>query len=69
METKISKAQLDVWEMKERAYEEIKDMTLSEAVRFIHEQTKDTIAQIEKNRAIKKAAEVQTSCRDLEQKH
>lgn len=46
MEPKVSKAQLSVWEWKEKAYEEIKHLSILEQMRIIHEQTKKTIAQI-----------------------
>ncbi len=67
MEPRISKAQLEVWEWKERAYESIKHLPLEEAIRVIHERTKDTVAEIERNRAMKKVAETQVLLRDLEQ--
>ena len=54
MEIKISKAQLEVWEWKEKAYEEIKHLPLVEQMRIIHEQSKQTIALINKK---KKAAD------------
>lgn len=46
MEVKISKAQLAVWEWKEKAYEEVKHLPIAEQMRLIHEQTKKTVAQI-----------------------
>jgi len=46
MEVKISKAQLAVWEWKEKAYEEVKHLPIVEQMRLIHEQTKKTVAQI-----------------------
>lgn len=69
MEPKTSKAQIEVWEMKERAYESIKHLPLDEALRVIHERTKDTIAQIERNRVLKKEKLIQISARELEQPH
>lgn len=53
MKPKISKAQLSVWEWKEKAYEEIQHLPIMEQMRVIHERTKQTVAQINKN---KKAA-------------
>lgn len=50
MEIKISKAQLAVWEWKDKAYEEIKHLPIMEQMRIIHEQTKQTIAQIKKKK-------------------
>ena len=41
METKVSKAQLEVWEWKEKAYEEMKHLSTREQIRLIHEQTKE----------------------------
>lgn len=55
MDIKISKAQLDVWEWKDRAYEEIKHLPILEQMRLIHEQTKQTVAQIKKKKKQKAA--------------
>ena len=41
METKVSKSQLEVWEWKEKAYEEMKHLSTREQIRLIHEQTKE----------------------------
>jgi len=51
MEFKISKAQLSVWEWKDKAYEEIKDFSILEQMQIIHERTKQTVAQIKVNKA------------------
>ena len=51
---KVSKAQLEVWEWKEKAYEEMKDMTSQERLKYLHEQTKDLVDQIKKARQNKK---------------
>ncbi len=51
MEVKISKAQLSVWEWKDKAYEEIKHLSILEQMNIIHERTKQTIAQININKA------------------
>lgn len=48
METKISKAQLEVWDWKEKAYEEMKHLSTREQMNFIHEQTKDIVENIKK---------------------
>ena len=52
MEHKTSKAQLEVWEWKEKAYEQIKDMPLKKALEFILKSTGDIVAQIKKNQNI-----------------
>lgn len=51
METKVSKAQLSVWEWKEKAYEELKHLPILEQMRIIHERTQETINQIKINKA------------------
>ncbi len=51
MEYKVSKAQLSVWEWKEKAYEEIKHLPILEQMRIIHERTQTTIMQINQNKA------------------
>ncbi len=56
MEPKISKAQLSVWEWKDKAYEEVKHLPIVEQMRIIHERTKETVAQINRKKASKKAA-------------
>ena len=48
MEHKISKAQLEVWEWKEKAYEQIKDMPLKKALEFILKNTREIVAQIKR---------------------
>jgi hypothetical protein len=48
METKISKAQLEVWDWKEKAYEEMKHLSTLEQMNLIHEQTKDMVENIKK---------------------
>ena len=53
METKISKAQLSVWDWKEKAYEEIKHLPIMEQLRIIHENTKQTVEQINNKKAAK----------------
>jgi hypothetical protein len=61
MEVKISKAQLAVWEWKDKAYEEIKHLPIMEQMRIIHECTKQTVAQINKNKRKKGALSSTTS--------
>ncbi|MPR32424.1 hypothetical protein [Salmonirosea aquatica] len=46
MEPKISKAQLEVWEWKEKLYEEFKDMPLREAMQIMHDRTQPIIEEI-----------------------
>jgi len=41
MEVKVSKAQTEVCEWKEKAYEQIKGMTKEERIKFILSQTKE----------------------------
>ena len=40
MEAKVSKAQLEVWEWKEKAYSQVKDMPLDKAIGFFIQQAK-----------------------------
>lgn len=56
MEIKISKAQISVWEWKDKAYEEIKHLPILEQMHLIQERTKQTIAQINMNKAKNKAS-------------
>ena len=42
----VSKAQLEVWEWKEKAYEEMKHLTTNEQMKLIHEQTKELVERI-----------------------
>lgn len=51
METNTSKAQLAVWEWKEKAYESVKHLPILEKMRVIHEQTKQAVEQINKAKA------------------
>ena len=48
MKHKISEAQQEVWEWKEKAYEQIKDMPMKKALEFILKNTSDIIEQIKK---------------------
>ena len=50
METKISKAQLEVWEWKEKAYQEMKHLSTLEQMNLIHEQTKYLVENIRKKK-------------------
>jgi len=46
METKISKAQLEVWEWKEKAYNKIKDLPKGKVLSYIIADTKEIEEQI-----------------------
>jgi hypothetical protein len=48
MKAKVSKAQLEVWEWKEKAYNQIKDMSLDKGIDFIMEQTRHISDKIKK---------------------
>lgn len=50
MEAKISKAQLEVWEWKEEAYEDMKHLSTREQMALIHEQTRDVIENVKKKK-------------------
>ena len=50
MKAKISKAQLEVWEWKERAFEELKKIPEKERVDYIMKKVKKTIDEIKKNK-------------------
>ncbi|WP_373516032.1 hypothetical protein [Persicitalea sp.] len=66
MKAVLSKAQIEVWERKGTSCEAVKHLSIGDAMRFIHERTEDTIAQIERNRAMEKAVEAQALFRELE---
>jgi hypothetical protein len=48
MKSEISKAQLDVWEWKEKAYSEIKHLKGVERLKFILAETATTVAALKK---------------------
>jgi len=50
MENKVSKAQLEVWEWKEKAYEEMKHSSTRDQMQLIHGQTKKLVERIKKNK-------------------
>ncbi len=50
MENKVSKAQLEVWEWKEKAYEEMKHLSTRDQMQLIYEQTKKLVERIKKNK-------------------
>ena len=54
METKESKAQLEVWEWKEKLYQQVKDLPRGEMLKFILAQTKDTVANLKAKQKISK---------------
>jgi hypothetical protein len=61
MEAKVSKAQIAVWKWKEKAYESLKHLPILDQMRLIREQTRDSIAQINENKAKRKRQEPRTS--------
>jgi len=50
MKAKVSKAQLEVWDWKEKAYNQIKDMSLEKGIEFIMQQTKQLADDLRKKR-------------------
>jgi len=50
MGAKISKAQIEVWEWKEKAYEEVKDLSIEDAVKYILAQTRPIIEELKRKR-------------------
>lgn len=50
MKSKISKAQLEVWEWKEKSYQEMKHLSTLEQMNLIHEQTKVLADNIKKKK-------------------
>ena len=50
MESKISKAQIEVWEWKKSAYDQIKDLPMEDQMKFIIAQTRKTIKQIKESK-------------------
>lgn len=54
MTAKISKAQLEVWEWKEKAYFLIKELPKEEQIKFILRQTKETVERIKAKKKQKK---------------
>lgn len=53
MKAKVSKAQLEVWDWKEKAYNQIKDMSLEKGIDFIMQQTKQLADELKKKRRTK----------------
>jgi hypothetical protein len=54
-DSQVSKAQLEVWEWKEKAYEEMKHLSTGEQINFIHEETKELVERIRKKKQIRQA--------------
>ena len=54
MENKVSKAQLEVWEWKEKAYHAMKHLSPHEQLAYIHEQTKELRERIKKKKQLSK---------------
>ncbi len=52
METNISKAQLEVWEWKNRLYEEIKDLPENEQLKYIINKVKKTVEEIKRKKKL-----------------
>ena len=50
MEAKTSKAMLEVWEAKNRLYEELKNIPIKDRSKYIDEKTKAAIAKLRKAR-------------------
>jgi hypothetical protein len=54
-DSQVSKAQLEVWEWKEKAYEEMKHLSTGEQINFIHEETKELVERIRKKKQLRQA--------------
>ena len=50
MKTKISKAQEEVWEWKEKAFRNLEEIPEKQRVKYIYSKTKETIDRIRKNK-------------------
>jgi hypothetical protein len=50
METKVSKAQIEVWDWKETLYEELKNIPKSERLSYIKGKVSETIKKINKKK-------------------
>lgn len=53
METKVSKAQTEVWKWKDKAYKQIRKMPLDKGIEFILKQTQKTVEELERKRKSK----------------
>lgn len=56
MQAKISKAQTEVWEWKEKLYEELKNIPSSERIGYLMKKAHATVAAIKKKRELKKGS-------------
>jgi len=52
METQISKAQTDVWKLKELVYNKIKKIPKDKRIKFIIDDTKETIENLLKDKEL-----------------
>ena len=52
MKTKISKSQLEVWEWKEKLYEEIKNIEKNKRISFLINKSKETVNNVLKEKKI-----------------
>ena len=50
METKISQAQIEVWEWKERLHEELKHLPRNKRLQYINEKPKETVEMLKKEK-------------------
>ena len=50
MRTKISKAQEEVWEWKEKAFKRLEEIPQRQRVKYISDSTRETIEKIKKNK-------------------
>ena len=50
METKVSKAQIEVWDWKESLYEELKNIPKLERLNYIKSKVSDSILKINKKK-------------------
>ena len=51
MKTKISRAQEEVWEWKEKAFKNLEEIPEKQRVKYIYSKTKATIDKIRKNKS------------------
>ena len=54
MESKVSNAQLEVWEWKEKVYQLIKNMPTDKGVEFILDQVRETSKEMRSTKKTKK---------------
>lgn len=46
MEANVSKSQIEVWEWKQKTYEEMKHLSTREQIKYIHEQAKELVDRL-----------------------